>query len=188
MKIVLLTALLAFSTVQVADTAFAQQMTKQEIKAQMKAEKAQKKKEKEKSSSSSVVTPAPKPVVVVTPAPVAPAPTPAPVTPTPAPAPKPVIDAYTQSQIDKALSRPQVHPLANCTYCAAYAASIGDFDLVNAIGAPYTPPATSTPAPAAPATEAPAPAAESAPAETSTPATESAPADAPAATENTVTQ
>lgn len=141
-----ISAVLAMSFMAMPVAAQQTTMTKAEIKAAMKAEKAQKKKEKEQSSSSApvVVAPAPKPVT----------PTPAP-TPVVTPAPKPVIDPYTQAQIDKALSRPQVHPLASCTYCAAFAASQGDFALVEAIGAPYTPPAAA-PAPAKTATSTPA--------------------------------
>lgn len=141
-----ISAVLAMSFMAMPVAAQQTTMTKTEIKAAMKAEKAQKKKEKEQSSSSAsvVVAPAPKPVT----------PTPAP-TPVVTPAPKPVIDPYTQAQIDKALSRPQVHPLASCTYCAAFAASQGDFALVEAIGAPYTPSATA-PAPAETATSTPA--------------------------------
>lgn len=106
--------------------------------------------------------------VVSTPKPVKPAPKPVVVAPAPAPAPKPAIDPYTQSQINKALARPTLHPLASCTYCAAYAASQGDFATVEAIGSTYTPPA----APAATPEATPAPA----PAETpSAPASEPAP-------------
>ena len=56
-------------------------------------------------------------------------------TPTPAPA-KPVTSSYMQQQIAKTLSRPNLNPLASCTYCAAYAASVGDLATVEAIGNP----------------------------------------------------
>jgi hypothetical protein len=54
--------------------------------------------------------------------------------PAPAPAPKPATSTFMQQQIAKAQARPQVNPLANCTYCGAYAASVGDFATVEAIG------------------------------------------------------
>ena len=56
------------------------------------------------------------------------------VTPAPKPAPAPTTSTFMQQQIAKAQARPQVNPLANCTYCGAYAASIGDFATVEAIG------------------------------------------------------
>ena len=66
----------------------------------------------------------PNPTSVVT---VAPAPTPAPNTTT-------TTNNFLQQQIAAAQARPQLHPLASCTYCAAYAASQGDFATVDAIG------------------------------------------------------
>ena len=66
----------------------------------------------------------PNPVVTVAPAP----------TPAPAPSTTTTTNNFLQQQIAKAQSRPQLHPLASCTYCAAYAASQGDFATVDAIG------------------------------------------------------
>lgn len=62
---------------------------------------------------SPVVTVAPKPVV---PAPVAPKPTTT-----------PAIDAFTQSQIDKAMKYQNQNPLDNCTYCGAAAIARGEW-------------------------------------------------------------
>lgn len=58
------------------------------------------------------------------------APKPTPVTPPPAPKPTttPATDAYTQSQIDKALAATANRtPLDNCTYCGAAAVARGEW-------------------------------------------------------------
>lgn len=123
MKYLLLTSLLAFSLVSAPVMAQQTTMTKAEIKAQLKEEKArqraERKKNKDKSSEVVVVTPTPAPAPTV-------------VTPSPAPAPTTTITPYMQAQIDAALARPQSF---NCTYCAAFAASQGDLATVAAIGA-----------------------------------------------------
>lgn len=58
------------------------------------------------------------------------------VTQTPAPAPATPKPSFMQQQINNALAQPKVHPLANCTYCGAFAASQGDLATVEAIGNP----------------------------------------------------
>lgn len=120
-----ISAILALSFVAMPVTAQQTTMTKAEIKAAMKAEKATKKRSKD---NSAVVVVAPTPVVT-------PAPTPV-VTPTPTTVvttqPTSTITPYMQAQIAAALARPNSF---NCTYCAAYAASQGDLETVAAIGA-----------------------------------------------------
>lgn len=79
---------------------------------------AEAKGKKSKPKPASVVTVAPKPVA------------PTPVTPPPAPNPTttPAIDAFTQSQIDKALAATaNRNPLDNCTYCGAAAVARGEW-------------------------------------------------------------
>lgn len=170
-----ITAVMAISLMAMPVAAQQTTMTKAEIKAAMKAEKAQRKKRDKETSASStpvVVAPTPAPTPVVTPAPV--------VVPTPNTL---AITPYMQAQIDAALARPKSF---NCTYCAAYAASQGDLETVAAIGAgTYTQaPSTVTTAPAA------APVAESAPVDTAptqdtqaTTTSESAPTEPAAVTQ-----
>jgi hypothetical protein len=168
-----ISAVLAMSFIAMPVAAQQTTMTKTEIKAAMKAEKAQKKKrEKETSSNSTpVVVPAP----VVTPTPVV---IPAPVV-TPAPV-QPALTPYMQAQINAALARP---PSFNCTYCAAFAASQGDLETVAAIGAgtymQTTAPAAAPVVESAPVNTAPAPAQDT----QATTTSESAPTEPAAVTQ-----